>query len=69
VIDNQQNHGPDYRHEETVEVESGYARGSKGVEQPSTGKSADNAQQDVEQDALTSAIYDPAADEAGNQAE
>ena len=34
-----------------MEVESGYAGGSKDVEQPATRKSADHAQQDVEQDA------------------
>jgi hypothetical protein len=39
------------------------------VEQPATGKRADNTQQDVEQDALTSPIYNLAADEPRNQAE
>jgi hypothetical protein len=39
------------------------------MEQPATSKSADNSQQDVEQDALTSTIYKLAADEPGNQAE
>jgi hypothetical protein len=39
------------------------------VEQPATGQSADNTQQDVEQDALTSPIYNHAADEIGNQTE
>jgi hypothetical protein len=43
--------------------------GSKDVEQPATSKSADNSQQDVEQDALTSPIYKLAADEPCNQAE
>src|ERR1017187_8976140 len=50
VIENQQAHRADNRHEETIEVESAYARGSKDVEQPATGKSADNTHQDVEQD-------------------
>jgi len=39
------------------------------MEQPSTSKSADNSQKDVEQDAFASPIYNLAADEAGNQAE
>jgi hypothetical protein len=69
VIENQQDHRADNRHEETIEVESAYARGSKDVEQPATGKSADNTQQDVEQDALTCPIYNLAADEPRNQAE
>jgi hypothetical protein len=69
VIENQQNHRSDNRHEETVKVESGYARGSKDMEQPATGKSADNAQQDVEQNALASTVHDLAADEPGNQTE
>ena len=57
MIENQQNHRADNRHEQTVEVESAYTTSSKDVEQPATSKSADNTQQDVEQNALTSPIY------------
>jgi len=39
------------------------------VEQPATRKSADNSQEDVEHDALTSPIYNLAADEPCDQAE
>jgi len=69
VIENQHNHGADNRYEETVEVDSAYAMGSKDAEQPATAKSADNTQQDVEQHALTSPIHKLAADEPCNQAE
>src|ERR1017187_1248997 len=57
VIDNQQDDRADNRHKEAVEVEPADARGAKDVEQPAAGKSADNSQQDVEQDALTSPVY------------
>lgn len=69
MIDNQQNHRADNCHEEAVEVESAYARSPKDVEQPTASKSADNSQQDVEQNALTSPIYQFAADVSCNQAE
>ena len=63
MIENQQNYGSDDRHKQTVEVGSAYARGSKYMEQPATSKSADNAQQDVEQDALAFPVYKLAANE------
>ena len=69
VVENQQNHRAGSRYEEAVEVESAYARGSKHAEQPATGKSAYNTQQDVEQYALASPIDNLAADESGNQTE
>jgi hypothetical protein len=69
VIQNQQNHGSDNRHEETIDIESAYARGSKYVEQPATGKSAHNSQQDIEKDALTSPVDKFAGDVPCNQAE
>lgn len=48
VIDEQQRYRAENRHEETVEVKPAHAGGSKQVEHPTTGKSADNPQQDVE---------------------
>jgi hypothetical protein len=69
VIENQHDHGADNRHEETVDVEPVYALASKNVEQPATGKSADNTQKDVEQDALAPPVYNLAADVSRNQAE
>jgi len=39
------------------------------VEQPASNNGADNAQQDVEHDALTSPIYDLAANKTGKQTE
>lgn len=69
MIDNQQNHGADYRDEETVQVESAYATGAKNVKEPTAGEGADNTQQNVEQDALASPVDDFAADESCNQTE
>jgi hypothetical protein len=69
VIDNQENHRADNRHEKTVEVKSAYAGCSKDMKQPAAGKSADNTQQNVEQDAFTSSVHKLAADEPCNQAE
>jgi len=66
VIENQQNHRADNGHEETVEVQAIDARGSKDVEEPAASQSADNTQQDIEHDALTSPVYDLAADEPCN---
>jgi len=69
MIENQQNRWAHNCHEETVEVQSAYAGGTEYTEQPATSKSADNSQQDVEQNALTSPIYNLAANEPCNQAE
>jgi len=68
VIENQQNHGAHDRYEKTVEVEPTYARSAKYMEQPATGKSADNSQQNVEQEAFTSPIHKLAGDKPCNQA-
>jgi hypothetical protein len=69
VIEKQQNHGADDRHEHTVEVESAYAGLTKEAEEPPAGKSANNTQEDVEDDPLTSPIYNLATDISGNQTE
>jgi hypothetical protein len=69
MIDNQQNHRAKNCYEEAVEIEPANPGGSKGVEQPAPNNGADNSQQDVEHDALTSPIYDLAANKPCNQTE
>jgi hypothetical protein len=69
VIENQQHRGADYCHEKTVQVQPAHARGAKDVEQPPAGEGADDTQQDVEQHAFPSPVYQLAADVSGNQAE
>jgi len=52
-----------------MEVEPAYPGRSEDVEQPATGKGTDNSQEDIEQDALTSPVYQLAGDIPRHQAE
>src|SRR3954468_12581111 len=69
MVDDQHDDGTDHRHEHAVDVEAGHARRPELVEQKAADHRADDAEDDVEQQALALAVDDLAGDEAGDQTE
>jgi signal transduction histidine kinase len=64
VIDDEQKHCADHRDQEAVDVQAGDARMPEGAEQPTADERADDAEDDVHQDALTRLVDDLARDES-----
>jgi hypothetical protein len=69
VIDYQHDNRTDDGHEHAVEIEPGYAHGSKEGEQKASDDCTDYAEHNVEDDALARLIDDPARDEASDETE
>ena len=67
VIGNQQNYRPNDGNEQAVKVQSGHARTSKRGENPTSRNRANDAQNDIQEDALTRFIYDLACDKSSYQ--
>src|SRR3954452_1207349 len=69
MVDDQHDDGADHRHEHAVDVEAGHAGRPELVEQEAADHRADDAEHDVEQQALALAVDNLAGDEAGDQPE
>src|SRR3954453_21151372 len=69
MVDDQHDDGADHRHEHAVDVEAGHPRRPELVEQEAADHRADDAEDDVEQQALALAVDHLAGDEAGDQTE
>ena len=69
VISEQKDKRADNRRKVTEEVQSIYTGGSEGIEQPASGHGANNSEQEVWQNALSSSLYKPAAYEPRRQTE
>ena len=66
VINHQEKNGANYRNKKTVDVHAGDSRMSEHLENIAADHSSDDAQHDVQQDALPSFIDELTRDEARN---
>src|SRR6185437_13984922 len=69
VVDEQYQGSPDDRGDGTIDVEAAGPRHTEEPEQPPTDNGANDSKQNVDDDSLSSAVYDPAGNETGNESE
>jgi hypothetical protein len=67
IVDHQHHYRTDDRDDHAVNVQAGHAACTKQAEQKSTNERADNAQGDVQPEALAVLVDDLAPNESGNQ--
>ena len=67
VIDHQDDDGANHCDHHAVEIEAGDAARADRSEDEAANNRADNAEHDVEEEALTGSVDDLARDEPGNQ--
>ena len=67
VVHDQEYNGADSRDDHGIEIESGYAPHSEGVEEPAPDNCSSDAKKNVQYDALSGPIDDFAGNEAGNE--
>lgn len=68
VVDGQDDYCADNRHQDAVQIYSGYSMGSESAKDPSTCDRADNPQNNIEEKPLAVLIHNFAGDEPRDEA-